>query len=383
MSAAAAARLSERPELDARSWAVWGAVLAGGSAAIALSVNSLRLAPLGSGSVYGAVVLLFLAWLAFSRPFPVGIKGGDASLDVVFVVCAAVMYGAAVAALISATVCAFGCARVHQHPIKMGFNAAAFGLTGGAAGLAAHVESDRGVGLIAAVALAAAAAWATSVGLHSLMITRARLRDFAIDALSGIRGTALPFMLAVSVVPLFIVSWRVHPYVAILAVVPLVAIALHMHSLEESRQATALALTDPLTGLGNRRHLNERLARELDRADAAGEPLSVCVLDVDGFKTINDRLGHEAGDEALVSIAEVLRNGGEAFRLGGDEFVLLLPAHDARRALDVAAAVADRARGVDLSVSTGVATYPYGGTSRNDLLRTADERLYADRATRR
>ena len=351
--------------------------------AIALSVNSLRLSPLGSRSAYGAVVLLFLAWLAFSRPFPVGIKGGDASLDVVFVVCAAVMYGAAVAALISATVCALGCARVHQHPIKMAFNAAAFGLTGGASGLAAHAEAGRGVGLIVAVALAAAAAWATSVGLHSMMIARARLRDFATIAGQGIRGTALPFMLSLSVVPLFIVSWRVHPYVAVLAVVPLVAIALHMHSLEESRQATALALTDPLTGLGNRRHLNERLARELDRSDAGAAPLSVCVLDIDGFKTVNDRLGHEAGDEALVSIAEVLRNGGEAFRLGGDEFVLLLPAHDARQAAAVAAAVTERARGIDLGVSTGVATYPHRGQSRNDLLRTADEQLYAARATRR
>ncbi|HEY4412484.1 MAG TPA: GGDEF domain-containing protein [Gaiellaceae bacterium] len=333
--------------------------------------------------MYGALVLLFLAWLAFSRPFPVGIKGGDASLDVVFVVCAAVMYGAAVAAFISATVCAFGCARVHQHPVKMAFNAAAFGLTGGAAGLAAHVASGRGVGLIAAVALSAAAAWATSVGLHSLIMTRARLHEFAREALLGIRGTALPFMLSLSVVPLFIVSWRVHPYVAVLAVVPLIAIALHMHSLEESRQANALALTDPLTGLGNRRHLAERLARELDRSDGTGEPLSVCVLDVDGFKTVNDRLGHEAGDEALVSIADLLRNGGEAFRLGGDEFVLLLPGNDAEEAAAVAAAVRDRARGVDLGVSTGVATYPHAEVSRNDLLRTADEQLYAARATRR
>jgi len=121
---ATAATTSARPELNARCWAVWGSVLTGGAAAIALSVDSLTVSPLGSGSVFGALVLLVLASLAFSRPFPVGIKGGDASLDVVFVVCAAVMYGAAVAALISATVCTLGCARVHQHPVKMCFNAA-------------------------------------------------------------------------------------------------------------------------------------------------------------------------------------------------------------------------------------------------------------------
>jgi diguanylate cyclase (GGDEF)-like protein len=379
----AAERASARPELNARSWAVWGAVLAGGAATVALSVNSLRLSPLGSGSAYGALVLLFLAWLAHCRPFPVGMTGGRASLDVVFVVCAAVMYGAAVAALISATVCAFEQARAHQHPVKMVFNTAAFGLMGGAAGLAAHIQSGRGADLIAAVAFAAAAAWVTSIGLTALIVTRVRLRDFARIASLAIRGTALPFMLSLSVVPLFIVSWRVHPYVAVLAVVPLVAVALHMHSLEENRHATALALTDPLTGLGNRRHLTERLARELDRTDSTDEPLSVCVLDVDGFKTVNDRLGHAAGDEALVSIAEVLRNGGEAFRLGGDEFVLLLPGHGAGAAATVAGAVAKRAREVDLTVSTGTATYTPDGPGRADLLRAADEQLYAARATRR
>jgi diguanylate cyclase (GGDEF)-like protein len=358
-------------------------VLAGGAAAVALSVNSLRLSPPGAGTAYGALVLLLLAWLAFSRPFPVGVKGGDASLDVVFVVCAAVMYGAAVASLISATVCALGCARAHLHPVKMVFNAAAFGLTGGAAGLAAQAPSGRGAGLIAAAALAAATAWATSIGLNALIIARARLRDFATTALSGIRGTALPFTLSLSVVPLFVVSWRVHPYVAVLSVVPLVAVALHMHSLEDNRHANALALTDPLTGLGNRRHLAERLARELDLANASGEPLSVCVLDVDGFKEVNDRGGHEAGDQALVGIANVLRQGGEAFRLGGDEFVLLLPGHDAAQAAAVSAAVAQRVRGLELAVSAGNATYADGGLGRNDLLRAADEQLYAARATRR
>lgn len=380
---AAAATTSARPELDARSWAVWSAVIAGGAAAIALSVNSLRLSQPGAGTAYGAGVLLLLAWLAFSRPFPVGIKGGGASLDVVFVVCAAVMYGAAIAALISATVCAAGLAHAQRHPVKIGFNTAVFGLAGGAAGLAAHVDSGRGIGLIAAVALATAANWATNTALTALIVANARVRDAAVVAWSGIRGTALPVTLAVSVVPLFIVSWRVHPYVAVLAVVPLATVALHMHSLEKSRQATALALTDPLTGLGNRRHLSERLARELDRADAASEPLSVCVLDVDGFKAVNDEQGHEAGDRALVAIGDALRQGGEAFRLGGDEFVLLLPGHDAEAASTVSGAVARRVRRLGYAVSAGTATYAHDGVGRADLLRAADEQLYAARATRR
>ncbi len=139
---------------------------------------------------------------------------------------------------------------------------------------------------------------------------------------------AVPFALSLSIVPLFIVVWTTHPYVALTAVVPLAAVVLHLRSLEASRQATALSLTDPLTGLGNRRQLSERLQRELDRSDSSREPLSVCMLDVDDFKAINDSRGHAAGDDALVAVAGALRQGGEAFRLGGDEFVLLLPDHD-------------------------------------------------------
>lgn len=378
----AAAISSGKPELTARGWAVWAVVVLAGAVAIALSANSLVMSPLSSHSLSGALVLFLLAWVAHHRPLRVNARD-PMSLDVVFVLCAAVMYGAAVAALIAAAACAAGSIRMPQHLLKMSFNTGVFALMGGAAGLAAHTQSGDGVGLMVAVALAAASAWVTNVSLVALMIARARFRDVAARTSSILRVTALPYALSVSIVPLFIVSWHVHPYVALLAVVPLGAIALHMRSLEESRQATALSLTDPLTGLGNRRHLNERLARELDRVDAVGRPLSVCVLDVDGFKAVNDRHGHEAGDEALVAIAGALRQGGEAFRLGGDEFVLLLPGNDADRAARVMAAVTERVRALELAVSAGVATYARGGIGRNDLLRVADEQLYAVRARRR
>jgi diguanylate cyclase (GGDEF)-like protein len=381
MSAAAIA--PARPELSVRSWALWGAVLTAGAVAIALSAHSLVASPLSSHAVYGALVLFVFAWMAHRQPVPLT-DGGSLSLDIVFVVCAAVMYGAALATLIAATVCAsVAHSRRRPHPVKLAFNTGVFALMGGAAGLAAHAQPSTGLGLIAAIALAATAAGVTNIGLVALMIARARYSDFAARALSIARLTALPYALSLSIVPLFVVSWRVHPYIALLAVVPLGTVALHLRSLEQSRQATALSLTDPLTGLGNRRHLNERLARELDRADVAGEPLSVCVLDVDGFKEVNDRGGHDAGDQALVAIAEVLRQGGEAFRLGGDEFVLLLPGHDAAQGAAVSAAVAERVRGLELAVSAGTATYLHADASRADLLRAADEQMYAIRATRR
>jgi diguanylate cyclase (GGDEF)-like protein len=88
------------------------------------------------------------------------------------------------------------------------------------------------------------------------------------------------------------------------------------------------SIHDALTGLLNRRAYEERLPVEVDRAERSGEPLSLCLLDLDGFKAINDRHGHPAGDEVLRAAAtaiEAARISGHLFRIGGDEFAILLP----------------------------------------------------------
>lgn len=104
------------------------------------------------------------------------------------------------------------------------------------------------------------------------------------------------------------------------------------------------AMTDLLTGLGNRRWLNERAAEELARAERLGEPLSIIVLDLDRFKGINDGHGHETGDRVLVATGEIVRNCLRPYdlaaRIGGEEFCILLP----RTALDDAEAIGERLR---------------------------------------
>ena len=85
---------------------------------------------------------------------------------------------------------------------------------------------------------------------------------------------------------------------------------------------------DSLTGLANRRAYQERLAVETSRANRYGQPLSICLLDLDGFKGVNDRLGHPAGDEVLRAVARLIddsRVADDAFRIGGDEFAILMP----------------------------------------------------------
>lgn len=110
---------------------------------------------------------------------------------------------------------------------------------------------------------------------------------------------------------------------------------------EELRCAQRNATVDELTGLGNRRGFDARVLEESAYAKRHKEPFAVLLLDLDRFKAINDRFGHEEGDRVLVHFADALRavTRGEdiAFRYGGDEFVLLLRACDAARALEVGA----------------------------------------------
>ena len=140
--------------------------------------------------------------------------------------------------------------------------------------------------------------------------------------------------------------------------------------------------TDPLTGLLNRRAFEELLETELERATRAGRPLSVVVGDIDGFRAINERQGHAAGDAALQTIAQNAlkwkRRIDQAARIGGEEFALLLPETDERGAFIVAERLrraihrsfVDSSTGVNFSF--GVATAPSHGEDAVGLLRAAD-----------
>jgi diguanylate cyclase (GGDEF)-like protein len=152
------------------------------------------------------------------------------------------------------------------------------------------------------------------------------------------------------------------------------------------------AITDPLTGLYNRRFLLDHLAREIARAERTEAILAVAMMDLKGFKSINDRLGHPVGDSVLVRTARVVRESLRAIdagcRWGGDEFVLVLPNTDMIAALAVAERVRDRVSsmslpargGLSLDLHYGVASYPQDGKSLDFLLKVADLRLYQCRS---
>jgi diguanylate cyclase (GGDEF)-like protein/putative nucleotidyltransferase with HDIG domain len=199
---------------------------------------------------------------------------------------------------------------------------------------------------------------------------------------SNVRWTILPFALMASTALMLVILWQRTPFLFAALAGPLVAISLYQRSTHRALNAMRLALTDPLTGLGNHRHFHERLQRELAAAEEASAVVSLVLLDVDNFKQINDRFGHPAGDRVLSAVSSRLRQGGESFRLGGDEFAVLLPGCDELEALSVAEAIVARIGEADLgvvdaiTVSAGVASYPTHGRERDSLIRLADGALY-------
>ena len=155
---------------------------------------------------------------------------------------------------------------------------------------------------------------------------------------------------------MLVVLWQRSPALSAALVGPLLAIALYQRSTYRALRAMRLALTDPLTGLGNHRHFHERLREELQDARRDRRRLALCLADVDDFKLVNDRLGHPAGDRVLAEVAARLRQGGESFRLGGDEFALLLPRASEESAQRTAASVVERIAALDLEVVGSVTT---------------------------
>src|SRR6266852_1470734 len=149
-------------------------------------------------------------------------------------------------------------------------------------------------------------------------------------------------------------------------------------------QARLLAVTAPLTGLGNYRRLLDVLHAEIERSGRTGRPFAVLLLDLDGLKKINDCYGHLVGSRALCRLANVLRINcrsiDTAARYGGDEFAVILPETTAGAAGFVASRIRNRlakdSEQPPLCASIGVAVYPQDGETVEALLQIADRELY-------
>ncbi len=170
------------------------------------------------------------------------------------------------------------------------------------------------------------------------------------------------------------------------AIAPQVAVAIDRASLKEKAgEFEQLSVTDGLTGLLNRRYLEERLDEEIKRSSRHRFPMSVLMLDVDDFKSYNDSFGHQAGDSALKIAADViresLRDEDVAARYGGEEFSVMLPHTSSEEASAIAERIRSRFETTEfpfrqVTISIGIASYSLELQTAVELIRAADNALY-------
>ena len=328
-----------------------------------------------------------LVAMVLAERFPVPVEGMDAggvTLGFVFAISALVVFGWQVGVIAAAAGPTITHLVGRRPPLRVAYNGSMFALSALAGGLAIELIHGHSIGaLLARLALAAFLFyWVVNLVLISAVLAADSGQNFFRLIWDNARQTTAPFALMVSAALILVVLWERSPALSITLIGPLLAIALYQRSTFAAMKAMRLALTDPLTGLGNHRHFHERLQRELTQAEHDTAALSLCLVDIDDFKRINDRFGHPVGDRVLGQIAARLRQGGESFRLGGDEFAVLLPGLGERDAVAVARSIVERVGAAaleqvgEVTVSAGVATFPVQGVGRDELIRLADSALY-------
>jgi diguanylate cyclase (GGDEF)-like protein/putative nucleotidyltransferase with HDIG domain len=332
----------------------------------------------------GVVALLAASTLASRYPVPIeGPNSGGVSLSFVFAASAIVLFGWAAGVIVAFAAPVLIQLTEHRPLIRIGYNGSVFAAAAAVSGaLVSFIHGDGTADLISKVGISASTQYGINLVLISLVVAVTSRRPFFELIRSSLRWTIIVFALMASAALMLVVLWERSPLLSAALVGPLLAIALYQRSTYRALRAMKLALTDPLTGLGNHRHFHDRLERELVEAERNEHSFSLCLVDVDDFKRVNDLFGHPAGDRVLSRLATTLRQNGEAFRLGGDEFALLLPEYDECEAVKAARAIVERISELGLehigsvTVSAGVATFPRQAPDRGELIRLADSALY-------
>jgi diguanylate cyclase (GGDEF)-like protein/putative nucleotidyltransferase with HDIG domain len=359
---------------------VWAA---GFTLALAAAV-SFASRPHDLAQIAGPVAFLLASTLASRYPVPIeGAESGGVTLSFVFGTSGIILFGWDAGVLIALAAPAIVQLLEHRPLERVAYNASVFAVGAGAASVLVSLVDGSGTAIIVAqVAISATTQYTLNLLLVSGAVATTARRPLAELVASSARATSVPFALMASASLMLVVLWQRSPVLSAALVGPLLAISLYQRSAYQALRAMRLALTDPLTGLGNHRSFQERLQRELHRAEANGEPFTLCMIDIDDFKRINDLFGHPAGDRILAQVGNRLRQNGEAFRLGGDEFALLLPGLAADDALSTSSSVLARIATLELddvgsvTASAGIAGYPRQAFDRDELIRLADSALY-------
>src|SRR4029434_102189 len=271
------------------------------AAAAAVSFST---APHSLGELAGTLAFLAASTLASRYPVPIeGAESGGVTLSFVFGTSGIVLFGWDAGILIAFAAPAAMQLIEHRALERVAYTASVFAIGAAvAAGLVSFVHGEDTAALVAMVLLSAAAQYTINLVLVSAAVARSARRAFAPLVESSARSTVVPFALMASAALMLVVLWERSPLLSAALVGPLLAISLYQRSAYQALRAMRLALTDPLTGLGNHRSFHERLQRELTRAEGRRAPFTLCLIDIDDFKRVNDLFGHPAGDSVLAQV---------------------------------------------------------------------------------
>jgi diguanylate cyclase (GGDEF)-like protein len=338
-----------------------------------------------------AAVLLFLALALVAEMKPVPLDEDDlstVSVAFVFILSSLILFGWEYGVLV-AVVSALVAQLVEKRPLpRTAFNTAVYALSAFAAALPALALEDGYTSDPVAVTMFALVGGAAFVAVNVCFISLAISFHQGIPVgpllVGDFRLAGPAFAIQAFLAALASALWASDPWLLFLMAGPLFTVTLYQRSSLASRRATRDAHTDSLTRIGNNRAYELGLATAIETTTEHGAELSLCLVDVDDFKQINDTYGHPLGDQVLVEIAGLLRAESDCvgtFRFGGDEFAMLLSCGERQARAHVEALYrrlsrAEFSHGASATVSVGVATFPQQATDVESLERAADSALY-------
>jgi diguanylate cyclase (GGDEF)-like protein len=339
----------------------------------------------------GMVVFFACALAAELRPVSLDVAGKRVvSLAFIFIVSAQILFGWEVGVAVGA-LAMFGSQLADRPgPLKAAFNCSVYSI---AAIAASSVDFGDLVGLegtstlhYATLILVVFAQGAIFISLNVVLVCVAMALAERISPVPVItdhfRHSGRAFFIQGFMAALAVSLWTVNPVLLVLLAGPLLTLSLYQRYALSTRVARHAAETDSLTGLSNRRAYAELFRAAVEDA-TDDEPVTLCLIDLDDFKTINDTHGHAVGDEALAAVAARLASaeGAHAFRLGGDEFALVFDGPADRASAEVEAIQKALAgtrldSGAEVTISAGMASCPEATMDADELQRCADQALY-------
>ena len=370
-----------------------GGVTAAATPVAVLAVAKIVMHPPTLGTALAVGLFFALTLIAELGPVPMDADGNSqVSISNVFIITVAILFGWKYAVPLAGLAIGIAISLARRDVMRILFNVSMFALAGLLAAVPVLVLGPAGDGhplrLTVYILVGGTINLIGNAMIVSPAIALTEETSFREALVPGLRHSGAAFAIMSFLSALAANLWVLDAWLLVLLAGPLFTLTLYQRTALHSRIAARDARTDNLTGLGNHRAYQAALRAKIAESGRTGQPFSLCLVDLDNFKHINDTYGHPVGDDVLVRVSELLAavDQGDAFRFGGDEFAVLV-SHDELSAYREMERVQQRLARMDqispegpLTISAGIATYPSHAAEADALQRTADGALYWSKA---